>query len=107
MEDRILVLITTGSEEEAVRVARKLLDDRLIACANLVDPIRSLYRWKGEVCDDREVLLLCKSREPLFEKICAKVKESHSYEVPEIISLPIANGFPPYLRWIGGETGES
>ena len=69
MEEKILIMITAGSEEEAVRIAKGLLEERLIACANLVQPIRSLYRWKDEVCDDPEVLLLCKSRRHLFNQI--------------------------------------
>ncbi len=104
MDDRILIMITAGSEEEAVRIARALLEERYVACANLLGQIRSLYHWKGEICDDREVLLLCKSRRHLFTQISEKVKSLHSYEVPEIVALPLVDGFPPYMQWIEEET---
>lgn len=104
MKDKILVLITTGSEEEAARIAQSLVEERLIACANLVGGVRSLYRWKGEVCDDREILLLCKTQRRLFPQVSAKVKSIHSYEVPEIIALPIIEGWRPYLEWVERET---
>jgi len=106
MEEKILIMITAGSEEEAVRIAKGLLEERLIACANLVQPIRSLYRWKDEVCDDPEVLLLCKSRRHLFNQISEKVTSLHSYEVPEVVALPLVAGHPPYLQWIVDETRE-
>lgn len=104
MEEKILVMITTGSEEEAVRIAQGLLEERLIACANLVGGIRSLYRWQGKICDDRETLMLCKTERRLFSRLSEKVKSIHSYEVPEIISLPLVEGWPPYLAWVEQET---
>lgn len=104
MEEKIVVMITSGSEQEALEIARKLLEERLIACANLIQPIRSLYRWKGEVCDDREVLMLCKSRRALFEEIRKLVASLHSYEVPEVVALAFVEGNPAYLRWIEDET---
>jgi len=106
MEEKILIMITAGSEEEAVRIARGLLEERLIACANLIQPIRSLYRWKDEVCDDPEVLLLCKSQRHLFHQISEKVTSLHSYEVPEVVALPLVAGHAPYLQWIADETRE-
>lgn len=105
MQEKIIVMITAGSEEEGATIAKALLEERLIACANLVDGIRSLYRWEGRVCDDREILLLCKTRTDLFGRLSEKVKSLHSYEVPEIIALPIAEGWQPYLSWIEQETG--
>ena len=104
MEDKILVMITAGSEEEGARIAEALLEERLIACANLVGGIRSLYRWKGQVCDDREILLLCKTQRQLFPQLSGKVKSIHSYEVPEIIALPLIEGWQPYLDWVEQET---
>ncbi len=104
MEEKIVILITTGSEEEAVRIAEGLLDERLIACANLIQPIRSLYRWQGRVCDDREVLLLCKSRRALFGEVRERVCALHSYDLPEIVAMPLVEGNPPYLQWIEDET---
>jgi len=106
MEEKILILITSSSEEEAVHIAERLLDERLIACANLLQPIRSLYRWQGRVCDDREVLLLCKSRRALFGQVRDRVISLHSYEVPEVVALALAEGSPSYLQWIADETRE-
>ena len=104
MEEKILVMITTGSEEEAARIAEGLLEERLIACANLVGGIRSLYRWQGKVCDDSEILMLCKTVRRLFARLSEKVKSIHSYEVPEIIALALVEGWPPYLEWVEQET---
>ena len=104
MQEKIVVMITTGSEEEGVKIAEALLEERLIACANLIAGIRSLYRWKGQVCDDREILLLCKTERKLFSRLSNKVKSVHSYEVPEIIALSLVEGWQPYLEWIEQET---
>ena len=104
MEDKILVMITTDSEEQAEKIAKTLLEERLIACANLIGGIRSLYRWKGQVCDDREILLFCKTQRRLFSKVAVRVKSIHSYDVPEIIALPLIEGWQPYLDWVEQET---
>lgn len=104
MKEKILVMITFGSEEESVTIARALLEDRLIACANLIGGVRSLYHWKGQVCDDPEFLLYCKSQRHLFPRIAEKVKSLHSYEVPEIVALPLIEGWEPYFQWIDEET---
>lgn len=104
MRDKILVMITTGSEEEGASIAKALLEERLIACANLIGGVRSLYRWKGQICDDREILLLCKTERRLFPRLSEKVKSIHSYEVPEIIALPLVEGWQPYLEWVEQET---
>lgn len=104
MEEKILVMMTTDSEEQAERIAKTLLEARLIACANLIGGIRSLYRWEGQVCDDREVLVFCKSRRSLFPRLSEKVKSIHGYDVPEIIALPLVEGWQPYLEWVEQET---
>ena len=96
----LLVSITTSSPQEADRIAKALVQERLTACVNIVPAITSIYRWQGEVHRDREVLLIAKSRPELFESLAARVKEMHSYEVPEIIALPIAAGSKAYLKWI-------
>ncbi|MEW6439503.1 MAG: divalent-cation tolerance protein CutA [bacterium] len=101
---KIVVLITTGSEEEAERIARALLEERLIACANWIPKVRSLYWWQGRLNEDQETLLLCKTRESLFSRLAERTKALHSYEVPEIISLPLRQGWDPYLSWIESET---
>jgi periplasmic divalent cation tolerance protein len=98
--NHLLVSITTSSSEEAERVAEALVQDRLAACVNIVPAVISIYHWQGEVHRDSEVLLIAKSRAELFESLAARVKELHSYEVPEIIALPIVAGSKAYLSWI-------
>ncbi|OGW34701.1 MAG: hypothetical protein A2010_11800 [Nitrospirae bacterium GWD2_57_9] len=100
MTDGIIVLITASSEQEASLIATALVDEHLAACVNLIAPVRSLFFWQGKTQDAQEVLLLCKSRKPLMERLCARVKSLHSYTVPEIIALPIIAGSPDYLSWL-------
>ena len=98
--DHLLVSITTSSLEEAERIAEALVQERLAACVNIVPAITSIYRWQEEVHRDSEVLLIAKSRPELFEPLAARVRELHSYEVPEIIAVPIVAGSKAYLSWI-------
>lgn len=103
METGLVVLVTAGSEDEARSLAKHLLEQKLIACANLV-PVNSLYMWEGEVQDDREVLLIIKTRSEVFEdRLLAAIKAHHSYDVPEIIAMPIVLGSQQYLQWIVSE----
>jgi periplasmic divalent cation tolerance protein len=104
MSDPILVLVTCGSEEEALKIAKALVEEHLGACVNLVSPIRSIYRWEGEVWDEKEWLLIIKTQKHRFEALERKVKSLHSYSVPEIISLPITEGSSAYLNWIRENT---
>ena len=90
MSGSIVILVTCGSEEEALKIAHALVAEHLAACVNLVTPIRSIYRWEGKICDEKEWLLIIKTRKDRFEEVEKKVKSIHSYSVPEIISLPIA-----------------
>lgn len=101
----IVVLITVPGEEEAAAMAQALVDDRLAACVNIVRNVRSIYRWQGSVEDENEALMLVKTRRDLFERLRERVKELHSYSVPEIIALPIGEGSGDYLAWITHETG--
>jgi periplasmic divalent cation tolerance protein len=98
--DRIIVLITAGSEEEAHKIARLLVKQKKAACVNILPGMDSLFRWKGKIDSAREALLLVKTRASLFPEIISLVKEIHSYEVPEIIALPIIAGSEDYLRWL-------
>jgi len=100
----IAVLITTPNEDEAARIGRALVDEKLAACANIVKGVRSIYRWKGEVCDDQECLMVVKTVDERFEALERRVKELHSYDVPEIIALPILKGSEPYLNWVEENT---
>jgi periplasmic divalent cation tolerance protein len=102
----ILVLTTTESEELAQTIARALVESREAACVNIVPAIRSIYRWEGKVCDERELLLIIKSSEEQFEAIRARIRALHTYQVPEILSLPIRAGDPDYLRWLEQMTND-
>jgi periplasmic divalent cation tolerance protein len=105
MTDKIVVLVTGPNARECARIARRLLDRRLIACANLVPQVRSLYTWKGKIADQKECLMLLKSSRELFPVLRAEVEKLHSYSVPEIIALPIVDGSPNYLTWIAESVG--
>jgi len=101
MTDKRVVLVTCGSEEEASRIARALVEQRLAACVNIVDaPVRSVYRWKGRIERAEEHLLIVKTRRSRMRALEAAVKRMHSYDTPEIIALPIAEGSRAYLAWL-------
>lgn len=104
MSDFIVVFVTCGSEEEALRIARTLVEESLAACANIVSPLRSIYRWEGKIWDEKEWLLIIKTQESRFEDLARRVKDLHSYSVPEIIALPIVKGSLHYLTWIEENT---
>lgn len=104
MTDASLVYVTAGSGEEARRIAATLVGERLAACANVLPPIRSVYRWHGEVRDDEEVALLLKTRAALVPRVSARVRELHSYDCPCVVAWPIADGDPAFLQWIHDET---
>jgi periplasmic divalent cation tolerance protein len=96
----IIVLMTTATREEAEKITSKLLDERLIACANTTGPVSSLFWWKGKISQEKEFLTLMKTRTELFDELAKKVKQMHSYEVPEIIAVPIAKGEQSYMEWL-------
>ena len=102
MTDAIVILVTAGSDEEARRIAAALVERRLVACVNLVGPIRSIYRWDGEIRDDPEVLLIVKTIRERFAAVEQAVRELHSYDVPEVIAVAVEQGSLPYLNWIAG-----
>jgi periplasmic divalent cation tolerance protein len=95
-----VILVMTGSEDEAASIARTLVEERLAACVNIVGPARSIYRWRDKVEDEREYLLLIKTRASLYLKVERRVRELHSYEVPEVVALPFATASRPYLEWL-------
>lgn len=106
MSEAIVVLITAGDADAATRIAEALVGERLAACANVVPGIRSVYRWRGEVCSEQEVLLIVKTVRARFDALEKRVRELHSYDVPEVIGLPVEAGSRPYLDWIAAETAE-
>jgi len=97
----IVVLISVKNGREANKIAKKLVEAKLIACANIVRDIKSIFSWKGKLEKADEVLLILKSQKRCFPGIVKTVKKLHSYDVPEIIALPIIDGNKDYLKWVG------
>jgi len=96
----IVVVTTVGTEEQANLIAREIVARRQAACVNIVPGVRSIYRWKGKICKDGELLLVIKTLEDEFESIAATIRELHSYEVPEILSFSVVRGEQGFLQWI-------
>ncbi len=103
MTDKILVLSTCGTAEEAERLGRQLIEKRLAACVNIIPGAKSIYRWQGEIEDAPETLLLIKSRRSLFDAVRMELEKSHSYEVPEVVAVAIVEGSLGYLSWLEKE----
>jgi periplasmic divalent cation tolerance protein len=103
VSEYVVALVTTGSQEEATRIAETLVSEMLAACVNLIPDITSVYRWEGKVQRGREWLLVIKSRQQVLDELVRRVQALHSYDVPEIIALPLVGGSEQYLRWIDGE----
>jgi periplasmic divalent cation tolerance protein len=103
-EEFAVVLVTAGSADEAARIGRTLVEERLVACANVVGPIRSIYRWQGAVEDASEHLLLLKARAADVSALEARVRALHSYDVPEVLALAVTAGSAPYLLWLAEAT---
>jgi periplasmic divalent cation tolerance protein len=99
-----VLLTTTPTRDEATKIAKLLIDERLAACVQLL-PIESFYSWQGKTQNEAELLLLVKTRRALFDAAIARIKEIHSYTVPEIVALPFVAGFAGYLNWIDDVTG--
>ncbi len=105
MTDKIVVFVTCGNGREAKKIARRLVESKLAVCVNVSSPAESTYRWKGKIHNDREVLLLIKTRRKLFQQVESAVRSLHSYENPEVIALPIVEGSRDYLKWIDESLG--
>ena len=99
-EKALVTLVTASSEEEAESLARALLDAGEAACVNLIPKVRSLYLWKGELCDDREVLMIIKSSQAMRERVVARVRTLHSYDLAEVLQLSVSGGSKAYLKWL-------
>lgn len=104
MTDALLVFTTLPSADKAAELAKLLVNERLVACANLLPAVRSIYRWQGELHDENEVLVLLKTRAEHLERLKLRILEVHPYEVPEVLAVPIESGYQPYLDWLAGET---
>jgi periplasmic divalent cation tolerance protein len=96
----IVVVTTVGTEEQAYQIARELVARRQAACVNVMPGMRSVYRWKGKICKDGELLLVIKTLEEEFEGVAATIRELHSYELPEILSFNVTHGEANFLDWI-------
>jgi periplasmic divalent cation tolerance protein len=102
--DAVIVMTTVANEDEGVRLVRTLLDRRLIACGTMFPGARSLYRWEGRTADEREVMILLKTRSARVDSLRAAFEELHPYKVPEMLALPVEAGMDKYLAWINAET---
>jgi periplasmic divalent cation tolerance protein len=103
MTDKIVVLSTCGSAEEAAKIARALVEKKLAACVNVMPAVRSFYRWKDVIEDEQESLLVIKSSRALFNDLRVEIEKLHSYEVPEVIAVPVVDGSEGYLEWLDRE----
>ena len=100
MTDKVVVFVTTASRSEGKKIARQLVEARLAACVNISQPIESVYRWEGQIAEEREFLLIIKSTRELFPELKTEISKIHSYHTPEIICLPVIDGSRNYLQWI-------
>ena len=103
----VLVLVTVPDSEIAHRISNVLVGEKLAACVNIVPGIRSVYAWKGEICNEGELQCLIKTRRSLFAVVRGRVKDLHPYQVPEIVALPLVEGNAEYLEWLRDNTRES
>ncbi len=103
----IVVLVTVGSEAEAEHIASTLVEQKLVACVNVLPGILSVFQWEGAVTKEREVLLIAKTVSQLFDRVAHAVKAAHSYDLPEVIALPVQHGLPEYLSWVRETTSQA
>jgi periplasmic divalent cation tolerance protein len=96
----IIVLMTASNKKEASEIVHTLLEEHLIACANIIDPVSSFFWWQNKIEEEREALAIMKSNEELFKKLSRRIAELHSYDIPEILAIPITYGSPSYLDWL-------
>ncbi len=101
----IIAFVTAPGADEARSIADTVIEEGLVACCNIVQGVESIYRWKGKLCHDKEVLCIFKTRAALFERFKDRIVELHSYDVPEVVCFDITAGHGEYLRWIGESCG--
>ncbi len=101
-----VVLVTLPNAEAARAMARILVDERLAACGSVLPGMTSIYRWEGAVHEEAEALLVLKTTEAALPRLLARVPELHTYDVPEVLALPVGEGHPPYLAWVGESVGD-
>ncbi len=107
MTDKIVVFSACSTPEKAAAIARKLVDAHLAACVNVVCGVRSFYRWKGVIEQAPECMLVIKSSRDLFDRLRLELEKAHTYEVPEVVAVPVVAGSPNYLNWIENELNVS
>ncbi|HVN75629.1 MAG TPA: divalent-cation tolerance protein CutA [Thermoanaerobaculaceae bacterium] len=100
LEPISVVVTSVGTEQQAVEISEELIGRRLATCINIVPCLRSIYRWKGKVCEDTEYLLMIKTRRSLFDAVTTAIREIHSYELPEVLEFPVGNAEPNFHRWV-------
>ena len=96
----LIVLMTASNKEEAVKIVRTLLEERLIACANIMNSVSSFFWWQGKIEEAKETLVIMKSHQERFKKLSKRVAQLHSYDVPEILALPVVEGSQSYMDWM-------
>ncbi|MDE2663596.1 MAG: divalent-cation tolerance protein CutA [Gemmatimonadota bacterium] len=105
MSDVVAGLVTGPDREQLVRLGRTLVEERLIACLNVVDRVTSVYRWEGKVCEDAEALGILKTTVARSDAVERRIRELHPYDVPEVLFIPVAAGSEPYLAWVSEQVG--
>lgn len=103
MTDKIVVFSTCSSQQEAEKIAANLIEKRIAACVNLIPGVHSIYRWRGKVEYSKEILLLIKSTRELLPQLQSEISRMHSYEVPEVLAVPVVDGMESYLEWMDRE----
>jgi len=103
-DDFVVVFVTVPNQDIAASMAKVLVEEKLVACVNILPGVRSIYAWQGKLCDEAELLCVLKTRRTLFPTLRERVVAMHPYEVPEVIALPITAGHEPYLAWLQDET---
>ncbi len=104
MTQYLVCFVTIDNPDLALEIARSLVQQGLVACVNIVPQVKSIYLWKGEICENTELLMIMKTKHGLFSRLSATVKEMHPYEVPEVVAIAITDGLPDYLAWIEEST---
>lgn len=102
----IVIYCTVPNKKEGVEIAKVLLEQKLVACVNITDKIESIFSWDGKICEEKEALMMIKTKKELFSQINHTIQKLHSYNVPEVIALPIVQADETYLKWIEHETKE-
>jgi periplasmic divalent cation tolerance protein len=106
-DDFVVVFVTVPNQDVAASMAKTLVEEKLVACVNILPGVRSIYAWQGKICDDSELLCVLKTRSALFPMLRDRVVALHPYEVPEVIAVPLSAGHGPYLDWLQHETREA